>query len=71
MAGRAGVRGSGSIYGYCKRGSVINATQRQALGTRVGGRAWESDGQREVFPEELPQVPEVPEVLGRREGFQG
>lgn len=39
---------------------MVSATQQRALGTAVGGRAWESDGQRDVLPEELPQVPEVP-----------
>lgn len=58
------------FYCYRKQGSIINATQQKALGTGVGGRAWESDGQQEVLPEELPQVPEVPQVLGRWEGFQ-
>jgi len=48
------------FYRYRQQGSIINATQQKALGTSVGGRAWESDGQREVLPEELPQVPEVP-----------
>ena len=44
-------------YRYPEKVSVLNTTQRKALVTAVGGQAWGSERQQEVFPEELPQVP--------------